>query len=206
MWESNEFVVGSVINQKRQYSLSSAIVASTNEEITTKSLTSNHHQILWEGYILSQLDHAHVVKFMGVYVEKPICLLLERCARNSLSEYLISRGKSTDMSILHKMVVDLAAGMAHLHYKGILHRNLAARNCVLSDDFTTAKVANLQKCTMISKSDPVVSNYANFAIGWASPEVCRLHVPQHHMIAHFKRYTIIQNVLHCVYVPVALLV
>ena len=177
IWESNQFVTDSLINKKKQYSLSSAVVTSNNEEITTKCLTSNQHQILWEGYILSQLDHANVVKFVGVCVQKPISLLLERCARNTLSEYLISHRKTIDMSGMHKMVVDLAAGMAHLHYKGILHRNLATRNCVLSDDFTTAKIANLQKSTIISKSDPVVSNYANFAVGWASPEVCELHVP-----------------------------
>ena len=127
--------------------------------------------MIWEGYILNQLDHFNVVKMMGLCIEKPVCLLLEKCARNCLSDYLISHGKTLDASFFFKVLVDITSGISYLHSKSYIHRSLAARNCILSNDFTTAKVANLQKCSKVSSDTATVSDYTNFAIGWASPEV-----------------------------------
>lgn len=172
IWEPNQFIAGSLIVPKRQYTLSNAVIAASNEEITAKVLTGNQHTIIWEGYILSKLDHPNVVKMLGICIEQPVCLLLEKCARNSLSKYLTSWGNSPlDVSFLLKMVVDLCIGLAYLHSKYMIHRSLAARNCILSSDFSTAKVANLQRCSIVSKDEPIVTDYTNFAIGWASPEV-----------------------------------
>ncbi len=163
------------MDKKRQYTLSSSIVALNNEEITAKILTTNQCQVIWEGYILSQLEHSNVVKMVGLCIEKPVCLLLEKCARNCVSDYLLMHsGKTLDYSLLLKISTDIASGMSYLHSKSIIHRSLAARNCVLSSDFTTAKICNLQRCSLVSNITANVSDYTNFAIGWASPEVsCR---------------------------------
>lgn len=166
----SEFVCSRSVVQKRQYTLTSGRVHSNNEEIVMKMFTSNQPQILKEGYYLSQLDHPNVVRMIGMSVEKPICLLLEKSAKNSLIDQLLLK-KTSDAPQLLDIVNGLVNGLSYLHANGIIHRNIAARNCIVSSDFTVAKLSNLQRCARVTKIKPTLTDYTNFAIGWASPEV-----------------------------------
>ena len=169
--QADDFVVGGILRTKRQYTLSSSVLVSSREEVTVKILTEKQQEVLWEAYILSQLNHENIVRMAGACIQPPICLLLEECARNCLTDFLTSNRQSLDNSFLLEIIIHIAAGMSYLHSQNLIHRTLAARNCVLSNHYTTAKVANLQRCCAISKDSDVFTDFTNFAIGWASPEV-----------------------------------
>lgn len=86
-----------------------------------------------EARVMRKFDHAHVIKFFGVAVGKePLMIVMELATDGSLSDYLQKTQRSVQ-SKLH-MCWGAAAGLEHVHSKNILHCDIAARNCLFSDN------------------------------------------------------------------------
>ena len=112
---------------------------------------------------LGRLRHPNVVSFLGV-VRDPFCVVVELMPRGSLFQAISTCGPSIkagqpaettgdcnsparslrcrslrSWELRLRIARDTAAGMAYLHSKGILHRNLKSANVLLGVDWT-AKV------------------------------------------------------------------
>jgi len=112
-----------------------------------------------EALILSEFDHANIVKLYGVCaIGKPMCLLFEYMCRGDLSNYLRSNSPSnyvvkssdgsnmfTDIKISHleliKIAKQIASGLVYLSERKFVHRDLATRNCLM-DQNLTVKIAD----------------------------------------------------------------
>jgi serine/threonine protein kinase len=68
---------------------------------------------------------------MGVSTSEPFFILTEYVENGTLLEYLQARNRVSESRLL-KWILDIAAGMDHLHKEGIIHRDLAARNLLLT--------------------------------------------------------------------------
>ncbi|KAL3098897.1 hypothetical protein niasHT_024652 [Heterodera trifolii] len=86
-----------------------------------------------EARIMRQLQHPNVVQFIGVAVgQEPLMIVME--LGTELRRYF-------DMTKRHRlnaraklfMCLGAAAGLDHIHSKGIIHCDIAARNCLHSD-------------------------------------------------------------------------
>jgi len=75
-------------------------------------------KFLQEGRILKQYDHANIVKFIGICVQKqPIMIVMELVPGGSLLNYLRNNGNSLNPKCLLGMCLDAAAGMQYLESK-----------------------------------------------------------------------------------------
>ena len=98
--------------------------------------------------ILSQLRHPNICMMLGICFYPPQ-LLLELCSRGSLHRWLHlshndqddavgsaedgeGRGDQLDMSLLLKLSLEAALGMAYLHQQGIIHRDLKSLNLLVT--------------------------------------------------------------------------
>lgn len=78
-----------------------------------------------------QLESEYVVQLAGVVTAgKPVLMVIEYAEYGSLETYL--RDNDTPENLKLQWAGDVAEGVAHVHEKGFLHRDIAARNVLIS--------------------------------------------------------------------------
>eukprot|EP01118_Nematostelium_gracile_P020294 TRINITY_DN9803_c0_g2_i2.p1 TRINITY_DN9803_c0_g2~~TRINITY_DN9803_c0_g2_i2.p1 ORF type:complete len:218 (+),score=38.62 TRINITY_DN9803_c0_g2_i2:395-1048(+) len=97
-------------------------------------------------------------------------MVMEYCNLGSLKDYLYENGRSMDQQKLIQMLMDIASGMNYVHSLGILHRDLACRNVLVSGlkDNVTLKISDF------GMSKQVESYYTSekaIPVRWAALEV-----------------------------------
>lgn len=131
--------------------------------------------------LLASLRHPNVVAFLGA-VESPPCVVTELCENGSLYD-IIARVREDpsehDFPWPRRMKIslDIAVGMAHLHAKKILHRDLKSPNILLTNDWT-AKISDLGLSKLVEEANNATGTIAgNSTAGgpanprWLAPEV-----------------------------------
>ncbi|CAB3410877.1 unnamed protein product [Caenorhabditis bovis] len=77
----------------------------------------------------------NVVKFYGVCTTKePIMIVMEFCDGKSLEDVLLNIGYELVSDTRVKYLFGVACGMKYLHNEEIIHRDIAARNCLLNSN------------------------------------------------------------------------
>ncbi|KAL6741786.1 hypothetical protein Aduo_015007 [Ancylostoma duodenale] len=94
-------------------------------------------EILKEARIMRRLRHPNIVTFVGVVlVDHPLYIILEYVQGGALDSYLRkNKDKIKDDERL-QLALGVAWGMEYLHKVNILHRDIAARNCLYDKRFT----------------------------------------------------------------------
>ena len=125
--------------------------------------------LLEEAVVMAQFHHKNVVKLIGVVtIGNPILVVMEFCASGALDsclkEYVLE-----DLNRYH-IALDCAAGLAYLASRKFIHRDIAARNILLTEDFT-AKIADfgMSRETKDDK-DYYTSKGGQLPIRWSAPE------------------------------------
>ncbi|VDM47071.1 unnamed protein product [Toxocara canis] len=92
-------------------------------------------EMMHEARLMRHYDHDNVVRIYGVAVDRePLMILIELVKGGSILGDLRKRhGTITNEEKLNNMVLGSAKGIAYLHSKGCIHRDIAARNAKISD-------------------------------------------------------------------------
>uniref|UniRef100_V5ER81 Protein kinase n=2 Tax=Kalmanozyma brasiliensis (strain GHG001) TaxID=1365824 RepID=V5ER81_KALBG len=123
---------------------------------------------------LKDLDHPHIVSYLGFEETTTfLSIFLEYVPGGSVGSCLRKHGKfeePTIKSFLHQIL----SGLAYLHSKGILHRDLKADN-ILVDFEGICKISDFGT---VRRSDDIYGNVENMSlqgsIFWMAPEVVSL--------------------------------
>ena len=99
-----------------------------------------------EAVILSKLTHPNVVHFVGVHYGRDkydLTLLMEQLDRD-LDDFL-NKEPNIALSIKLSILLDVSYGLLYLHSQQppVVHRDLTARNILLTSNGLTAKIADL---------------------------------------------------------------
>lgn len=122
---------------------------------------------------MRDLEHPNIVQYLGCErKEYSISIFLEYISGGSVGSCLRKHGKF-DESLVSSLTKQTLAGLAYLHDKGVLHRDLKADNILLDVD-GTCKISDFgisKKTDNIYGND--VTNNMQGSVFWMAPEVIR---------------------------------
>ncbi|KAH3846560.1 hypothetical protein DPMN_088862 [Dreissena polymorpha] len=135
---------------------------------------------MMEAVIISKFMHKNVVKCLGVcFEEHPRYIILELLEGGDLKTFLRDSRPKTDqhyflsMKELVHLSLDVANGCRHLEEKHFVHRDIAARNCLLTTrgEGRIAKIADFGMSRDIYSADYYrKSGKTMLPIKWMPPE------------------------------------
>ena len=133
--------------------------------LRTKKMTAR--DLLQITDIMKKLHHPNIIQLYAVCTKrKSFYIVTEFMKHNSLWIYLRGEGRSLKLPQLIDMASQVAAGMAYLEEQNIIHRNLAARNILVSERLI-CKVASFE---MAGAIDQDIHEEKLYAIKWTAPE------------------------------------
>uniref|UniRef100_A0A914MM59 Tyrosine-protein kinase n=1 Tax=Meloidogyne incognita TaxID=6306 RepID=A0A914MM59_MELIC len=101
---------------------------------------TNQKSFLSEARLMRKLRHVNVVRMFGVAVyEHPMMIVMELCTGGSLLHQL--RARQTSLEEKYRWGFEAAKGLDYINSMGYVHRDIAARNCLLTES-TTLKIAD----------------------------------------------------------------
>ncbi|XP_061182836.1 uncharacterized protein LOC133191143 [Saccostrea echinata] len=116
------------------------------KKLPAGSMNENISDFLFEALTLSKFDHINIVGCLGITSDPKgeLLLILELMEGGDLRKYLRDHRKNEDLSVqeLLKISIDIAHGCQYLEENKFIHRDIAARNCLLSS-LDTNKIAKI---------------------------------------------------------------
>ncbi|XP_044758966.1 discoidin domain-containing receptor 2-like isoform X2 [Coccinella septempunctata] len=114
--------------------------------------------------VLSRLRHANIARLLGACLDsEPICAIREYTPHGDLCQFLqdhvaetakspTSTARTLSLSCLIYMATQIAAGMKYLESQRFVHKDLAARNCLVGKRYEI-KISDFGSCRQIYSSD-----------------------------------------------------
>ncbi len=102
------------------------------------------HYFREECSLMSRLRHPHIVQFLGICYRQEAVLpaLVMELLMTCLHNFLESETAPLHNCIKRSILLDVSRGLVYLHGMDIVHRDLSARNVLLTSSLT-AKIADL---------------------------------------------------------------
>ncbi|KAM6967938.1 LOW QUALITY PROTEIN: focal adhesion kinase 1-like [Aplochiton taeniatus] len=138
---------------------------------TCKNSTSDsvREKFLQEALTMRQFDHPHIVKLMGVITDNPVWIIMELCTLGELRSFLQVRKYSLDLSSLILYSYQLSTALAYLESKRFVHRDIAARN-VLVSSLDCVKLGDFGLSRYMEDSSYYKASKGKLPIKWMAPE------------------------------------
>ncbi|XP_030214221.1 focal adhesion kinase 1 isoform X5 [Gadus morhua] len=138
---------------------------------TCKNSTSDsvREKFLQEALTMRQFDHPHIVKLMGVITDNPVWIIMELCTLGELRSFLQVRKYSLDLATLILYSYQLSLALAYLESKRFVHRDIAARN-VLVSTIDCVKLGDFGLSRYMEDSSYYKASKGKLPIKWMAPE------------------------------------
>ena len=149
---------------KGAYVLKQINIAQMNTKLRKEALN--------EVKILSSLDNLYIVKYFESFVEKNnLYIIMEYCEGGDLAQYIKAQGvKPLNENKIWKFLIQICMGLAFIHDKKVLHRDIKSMNVFLSKQ-EEVRIGDLGVAKILADT----GNFAHTMIGtpyYLSPEMC----------------------------------
>lgn len=88
-------------------------------------------EVMAEARLMRSLNHPNIVRCRGIAVlEQPVYIVIDFITGGGLDSFLKKNGKKLTIDEKNKMAISAAWGIEFMHSHDIIHRDIAARNCL----------------------------------------------------------------------------
>ena len=156
-----------------------------NQVVIKEALAGQEYQnqsLRHEAEVLSRLNHASVLWFFAQSSRQNVgpIIVMEYCSGGSLRKYLdnLSREQLAEIpwSLHFRMAYELAQGLAYLHRKGVIHRDIKSDNVVLNQSMRVKwcdfGMAHFRTSRFDTQPDEPRANGGG-TLNWRAPELFR---------------------------------
>lgn len=106
-------------------------VAIKTIKINSTSDDSFKQDFLREAEIMSQFNHDHIIKLIGICKDTPCLLVIELAEYGQLKSYLKANVNKLELDLLILYCYQICKALVYLENKNYVHRDIAARNILL---------------------------------------------------------------------------
>jgi len=126
-------------------------------------------KFLEEAYIMQQFDHPHIIRLIGIISQSPICIIMELAHTGEMRSFLQNNRARLKLHTLIMYCYQLSAALSYLEGKHFVHRDVAARNVLVSSD-DCVKLADFGLSRSLTEQCYYKATKGKLPIKWMAPE------------------------------------
>ncbi|XP_053394577.1 focal adhesion kinase 1-like isoform X6 [Mercenaria mercenaria] len=143
------------------------VAVKTCKEDNEESMTE---KFLEEAYIMQQFDHPHIVKLIGICsAARPVWIIMELARHGEMRAYLQNNKHRLDLTTLIMYAFQLSTALSYLESKKFVHRDIAARN-VLVSAHDCVKLGDFGLSRWVEEQSYYKASKGKLPIKWMAPE------------------------------------
>uniref|UniRef100_A0A0N5A1Q9 Protein kinase domain-containing protein n=1 Tax=Parastrongyloides trichosuri TaxID=131310 RepID=A0A0N5A1Q9_PARTI len=150
-------------NYKKHHNVAIKVCKSNTEEKEINNFIS-------EAYLMHNFRHPHIIRLIGICEDNPVWIVMELSPLGELRQYLIRQKYTIDLHTQIMFSYQLSTALKYLHDKKFVHRDIAARNVLVSSP-KCVKLSDFGLSRNLQDEDYYTSeNSKLLPIKWMSPE------------------------------------
>ena len=160
------------VRESRFTNLWTGYFGEERKKVLVKSMKRGHSSVCQfqsEAIVMNDLQHTNILSIQAFVTGQQPYIITESVVHASLHHYFMKyKYRETEIPSLVNISAQVASGMSYLESLKCIHRNLAARNVMLSG--RGAKIANFSQASY-TPSGKFVCDPGMILLRWTAPEV-----------------------------------